>query len=192
MLLPVAVASFALSDAAFSERALARRAAGGDVAAFEELFHQHQGRIYALCLRMTADPARAEELTQEAFVRAWQKLDRFRGASAFGTWMHRLAANLVLSDLRSRGRWAKREVEADPESPELARASPAPRDGAGRRIDLERAIATLPAQARTVFVLHDVEGYRHREIAEIAGIAEGTSKAHLHRARQLLREALRS
>ncbi|MDX1503490.1 MAG: RNA polymerase sigma factor [Thermoanaerobaculia bacterium] len=170
------------------ERELARRAAGGDVEAFERLFRAHQGRIYGLCLRMTGDVGRAEDLTQEAFLRAWRKLGSFRAESAFGSWLHRLTVNVVLSALRRR---PARELRlADPEGAEAETVTPQPPDTA-RRLDLERAIAALPERARLVFLLHDVEGYRHREIAEAAGMAEGSSKAHLHRARRLLREALR-
>jgi RNA polymerase sigma-70 factor (ECF subfamily) len=137
---------------------------------------------------MCGDPSLAEELTQEAFIRAWQRLGSFRGDSAFSTWLHRLSVNVVLGHLRSTKRRAEREL------PEVERFEPADADRApepGTAVDLERAINTLPQGARTVFVLHDVEGYRHREIAEIAGMAEGTSKAQLHRARKLLREVLR-
>ena len=169
-----------------SESDLVREAQSGDVGAFEELFRSHQGRVYALCLRMVADPARAEDLTQESFVRAWQKLGSFRAQSAFGTWLHRLSVNVVLGDLRSRKRWESKtdELESDASLPDV------PRRDTLAAIDLELAIAGLPPQARTVFVLHDVEGYKHREIAAMIGLAEGTCKAHLHRARNLLRKAL--
>ncbi len=173
--------------AVLSEADLVRRAQGGDLAAFEELFRQFQGRIYALCLRMVADPGRAEDLTQESFVRAWQKLGSFRSRSAFGTWLHRLSVNVVLGELRSRKRW---EPQTAPmEGSEHAIASRPQRDSLAA-VDLEQAITELPPQARTVFVLHDVEGYKHREIAAMIGLAEGTCKAHLHRARNLLRKAL--
>ncbi len=166
---------------------LVSRAQGGDVTAFENLYRTHSARIYATCLRMVADPSRAEDLTQEAFVRAWQKLSSFRGKSAFGTWLHRLAVNLVLGDLRSQSRRPAESV--DPvELQALPDQGPVRRPEAG--IDLERAIAALPPQARCVFVLHDIEGYRHHEIGRLMGIAVGTSKAHLHRARRILREEL--
>jgi len=174
---------------AMSERELVSRAQSGDVAAFENLYRSHAARVYAVCLRMVADPARAEDLTQEAFVRAWEKLGSFRGKSAFATWLHRLTVNTVLGEIRSRGRRRDEGVAS-----EELRAVPDPRPArqpeAG--IDLERAIATLPSQARLVFVLHDVEGFRHHEIGQLMGIATGTSKAHLHRARRILREVLRS
>ncbi|HEY7471142.1 MAG TPA: sigma-70 family RNA polymerase sigma factor [Gemmatimonadota bacterium] len=164
---------------------LVRRAQDGDRAAFQRLYEDHVGRVYALCLRLTADPEEAMERTQDAFVRAWRKLGSFRGDSAFSTWLHRLAVNVVLAERRASGRRERRTEAAGMEGPRLA---PAPRPGLG--VDLERAIADLPPGARTVFVLYDVEGYRHEEIAEMNGIAPGTSKAQLHRARRLLREAL--
>ena len=169
------------------EHELVARASAGDLGAFEELYRHSVSRVYALCMRLVADPGRAEELTQEAFVRAWEKLDSFRGDSAFATWLHRLTVNVVFSALRSRGRRESREEPLD--TPSGPRAGER-RDPVGA-IDLERAIASLPPRARMVFVLHDVEGYRHREIAALAGITEGASKAHLHRARRRLQEALR-
>lgn len=172
----------------------ARRARDGDVQAFERLYRAHVARIYALALRMTTDPARAEDLTQDAFVRAWDRLSSFRGDSAFGTWLHRLAVNVVLGDLRARGRWQEEgleDKEADPQDPAKDRRElRTPPTRPGEKVDLERAVAELPPRARTVLVLHDIEGYRHREIAELTGVTEGTSKAQLSRARRLLREAL--
>ncbi len=173
---------------AVSDIELAFQAQRGDVAAFEELYRTHCSRIYALCLRMVADRSRAEDLTQEAFVRAWEKLASFRGESAFLSWLYRLAVNVVLSDVRSR-----RRREGDVAGLEESRL-PDPRavpHRVGACIDLERAIESLPPQARMVFVLHDVQGYRHREIAGLMGLAVGTSKAQLHHARRRLREALR-
>lgn len=165
---------------------LVRRAQAGDRGAFQRLYEDHVGRVYALCLRLTGDPEDAMERTQDAFVRAWGKLRSFRGEAAFSTWLHRLAVNVVLSDRRSAGR---RERRIDAAAAEAGpRVQPAPKAGLG--VDLERAIARLPPGARAVFVLYDVEGYCHEEIAEMSGIAIGTSKAQLHRARKLLREAL--
>ncbi|MGE5927609.1 MAG: RNA polymerase sigma factor [Gemmatimonadota bacterium] len=163
-----------------------RRAQQGDAAAFEELYRTHAGRIHALCLRLEGDQARAEELTQDVFVRAWERLATFRGESAFGTWLHRLAVNVVLADRRSLWRRGRRLLFTDDPA-----AFERPGEAvAGSTGDLEGAIAALPRGARTVFVLHDVEGYTHEEIARLSGIAEGTSKAQLFRARRLLREAL--
>ncbi|HEX6644347.1 MAG TPA: RNA polymerase sigma factor [Gemmatimonadales bacterium] len=163
-----------------------RRAQAGDAAAFGELYRAHAGRIHALCLRLEGDAARAEELTQDVFVRAWERLASFRGESAFGTWLHRLAVNVVLADRRSLWRRGRRILFTDDPA-----AFERPAEGpALQAADLEVAIAGLPPGARAVFVLHDVEGYTHEEIARLAGIAEGTSKAQLFRARRLLREAL--
>jgi RNA polymerase sigma-70 factor (ECF subfamily) len=164
-----------------------RRARSGDFGAFEDLYHRYLRGIYALCVRMTANPSRAEELTQETFVRAWRKLDQFRGEGGFGAWLRRLALNLVLSERRSAARRGHLEIAAD----NVVAFPGAPARDHGSAIDLEQAIAVLPAGARRVFVLHDVEGYRHEEIAHLLGVATGTSKAQLHRARRLLREALR-
>lgn len=165
---------------------LVRKASAGDEAAFEQLYREHAGRVYALCLRLSADSVRARELTQDVFVRAWEKLDSFRGESAFGSWLHRLAVNLALTGHRGDAR-RERRVRTTDTLPEVA----APLShGGGADIDLERAIATLPPGARAVFVLYDIEGYQHDEIAAMIGIAVGTSKAHLFRARRLLREAL--
>lgn len=170
------------------ESELVRRAQAGDVAAFEPLYRHHVPRVYAVCLRLVADVRRAEEMTQTAFVQAWKSLHRFRGESAFSTWLHRLAVNAVLMEFRSLHR---REAHvmgvAEPGTLETPTDSPPP----GLRLDLERAIARLPAQARLVFVLHDMEGYTHEEIAKQMELQPGTTKAHLHRARQLLQEALR-
>jgi RNA polymerase sigma-70 factor, ECF subfamily len=168
------------------ERELIRRARSGDAGAFESLYRINVGRVYALCLRMSGESERAERLTQDAFVTAWVKLSTFRGEAAFGSWLHRLTVNVVLQERRSRLRRRERIEEAAAEAD-----SPVTRGiGPGTRIDLERAIAGLPERARLVFVLHDVEGYRHEEIAEMLGTAVGTSKAQLHRARRLLREMM--
>jgi RNA polymerase sigma-70 factor, ECF subfamily len=164
-----------------------RRAQKGDVAAFEELYRENLGRVYAVCLRLCGDSGRAEELTQDVFVRAWEKLDSFQGRSAFSTWLHRLAVNVVLGERRSeKVRVGKVFATDDLEAFDSPSKGMDPGDG----IDLERAIAALPPGARAVLVLHDVEGYRHDEIAEMHGTAVGTSKAQLHRARRLLREML--
>ena len=164
-----------------------RRAQQGDVEAFERLYRENVDRIFALCLRMSGDAVRAQELTQDVFVRAWEKLAGFEGKSAFSTWLHRLAVNVVLGNRRAEGiRVGKVFGTDDLEAYETPTRPPDPGDA----LDLERAIATLPPGARMVFVLHDVEGYKHDEIAELHGIAVGTCKAQLHRARRLLREAL--
>jgi RNA polymerase sigma-70 factor (ECF subfamily) len=166
---------------------LVRRAQAGDQTAFRDLYHQLAGRVYALCLRLTGDAGAAEERTQDVFVRAWDKLRSFRGESAFSSWLHRLAVNVVMNERRTTIRREQRVTPmATPEVLERGKGEPT----VGLGIDLERAIAALPEGAREVFVLYDIEGYSHGEIAELTGIAEGTSKAQLFRARQLLREKL--
>ena len=143
--------------------------------------------MYALCLRLTGDAGAAEERTQDVFVRAWDKLRSFRGESAFSSWLHRLAVNVVMNERRTTIRREQRVTPmATPEVLERGKGEPT----VGLSIDLERAIAALPEGAREVFVLYDIEGYSHMEIAELTGIAEGTSKAQLFRARHLLREQL--
>jgi RNA polymerase sigma-70 factor (ECF subfamily) len=171
-----------------TESNLVRLAQQRDPHAFAALYRTHVGRVYALCLRMTADAPLAEELTQQAFIGAWEKLPRFRSESSFATWLHRLAINTVLMAGRARSRLGKRIVFTD--DPAALETAPLARPS-GARLDLEQAMATLPAQARAVFVLYEVEGWQHDEIAEKLGIAAGTSKAQLHRARNLLKEALR-
>ena len=167
------------------------RVRSGDLSAFEGLYRAHAGRIYAICLRMSSDSSRAEELTQETFIRAWEKLGTFRGESDLSAWLRRLAINVVLGDRRSRSRRQDRESPLA-EGIEPRDPRPVGANGAGQVVDLERAIATLPQGARDVYILHDVEGYRHAEVARMLGVATGTSKAQLHRARRLLREALDS
>ncbi|MEW6339047.1 MAG: RNA polymerase sigma factor [Acidobacteriota bacterium] len=164
---------------------LVRRAQNGDIGAFEALYRMHVGRIHAFAVRLTGSAAAGEELTQQAFVRAWRRLGMFRGEAAFATWLHRLTVNLFLDERRrASSRGADVALELADQVP--ARCLPDPSAG----LDLERAIAALPPGARTVFVMHDVEGWGHAEIAATTGIAVGTSKAQLHRARALLREVL--
>src|SRR5476649_2337334 len=160
-------------------------AAGGDQSAFERLYRTHVDRIHSLTRRMLSSQE-ADEVTQDIFVRTWQKLGQFRGDSAFSTWLHRLAVNVVIERRRSfaiqRGRMSDDETALD-----LLTVPPARAD---LRIDFEHAIDQLPPGAREIFVLHDVEGYKHREIAVMLGIATGTSKRQLHRARMLMRQHL--
>lgn len=168
------------------------RAASGDRIAFERLYRDNVNRVFSLCARMVSDRERAEELTQDVFVRAWEKLHLFRGESSFSTWLHRLTVNLVLNARKSEGRQRSRYEENDDESggidalPGVVGSPLAP----GDMLDLEQAVAKLPPGARRVFVLHDVEGFKHEEIAEMLGVTSGATKAQLHRARLLLREAL--
>lgn len=163
-------------------------AASGDRRAFERLYRSHVNRVFAVCARMVNDRSQAEELTQDVFVRAWDKLSLFRGDAAFGTWLHRLAVNVVLNARKSEGRQRSRFDGDGDVIDDLPQGSAVSLPGAS--IDLEVAIARLPPGARRVFVLHDVEGYKHEEIAEMLGITSGGSKAQLHRARHLLRETL--
>jgi RNA polymerase sigma-70 factor, ECF subfamily len=174
-------------DSATTTTSLVRRAQNGDRAAFEQIYRQNVSRVYAICLRIVVNSTRAQELTQDVFVRAWEMIGTFRGESAFSSWLYRLAVNVVLVDLRSQKRRTARVMTTDDLSMyDKGHNLAAP----GTAIDLERTIAALPEQARAVFVLHDIEGYRHGEIAALMGMAEGTSKAQLHQARKLLREAL--
>jgi RNA polymerase sigma-70 factor (ECF subfamily) len=166
-------------------RELLARAQAGDRPAFSALYRQHHRRVYALCVRMSGDRALAEDLTQETFVTAWRKLDSFRGEAAFSTWLHRVAVNTVLAHQRRNAGWLRRVVSGVEDLPE-----PEVHERPDEVRDLESAIAQLPERARQVFVLVDVEGLGHREAAAALGIAEGTSKAQLSRARSLLREML--
>jgi RNA polymerase sigma-70 factor (ECF subfamily) len=161
-------------------------AAAGDRRAFERLYRLHVDRVYSICARMLGDRVQAEEVTQDVFVRVWEKLPQFRAESAFGTWLHRVAVNVVLTHRKSAGIAGARTV-ADEYALDAAPSRPV---STGDRLDLEAAIAGLPAGARRVFVLHDVEGFTHEEIGEQLGITPGGSKAQLHRARMLLRTAL--
>jgi RNA polymerase sigma-70 factor (ECF subfamily) len=169
------------------EREQVRRAQSGDLEAFEGLYRDNVGRVYAICYRMAGEAGLAEELVQDVFVRAWQKIGSFRGESAFSSWLYPLAVNVAYSERRARRRRTSRIMATDDLTPF---EKPEQREKPELGLDLERALHTLPPGARHVFVLHDVEGYRHDEIAEIIGVATGTSKAQLHRARRLLREAL--
>ena len=164
---------------------LAMRAANADVASFEQLYRRHHRRVHGVIVRLVGQAsARAEDLTQETFVRAWQALPGFRHESAVSTWLHRLAVNTALMELRSR---RSRPLQDEDEETFDQLSTP---DTAGNAVlgrDLERAVATLPPRARAVLVLHDVEGWKHAEIATELGMAVGSSKAQLHRARGLLR-----
>ena len=173
------------------------RAQAGDHQAFAQLYSLHKRRIYSLCLRMVGNVAEAEDLTQEAFLQLHRKIGTFRGVSAFSTWLHRLAINIVLMQLRKKGLTLISLDEA---------MEPAPEEGPGRsfgapdltlsgaidRLALERAVAGLPAGYRLVFILHDVEGFEHNEIAAMLDCSIGNSKSQLHKARLKLRDALRT
>jgi RNA polymerase sigma factor (sigma-70 family) len=171
------------------ERALVGAAARGEVHAFETLYRRHAGRVHGVIMRLVGGHrARAEDLTQEAFVRAWQALPAFRFESAFSTWLHRLAVNTALMELRSRR--SRPHDEGDDDAVELLGTTDSAGHTTALSLDLERAVATLPPRARAVLVLYDVEGWKHEEIAAELGMAVGSSKAQLHRARGLLRTRL--
>ena len=179
----------ALDDNQIStEAAWVEAAQAGDKHAYEQLYRRHAGKIHGLCWRICGGQnALAEELTQEAFIRAWQKLGTFKGNSRFSTWLHRVAVNVALSDRRIRLRRVERETALDDRILDQSKA--VERD-TGSVMDLEQAISRLPERARSVLVLHDVEGFLHKDIADQLNMAVGTSKAQLHRARRLLREYL--
>jgi RNA polymerase sigma-70 factor (ECF subfamily) len=186
---PIPPDAASLDEAGRLDVALARQAAAGDVAAFECLYRRHAGRVHGVIARLVGHAgARAEDLTQEAFVRAWQALPRFRFESALSTWLHRLAVTTALMELRSR-RARPRFDDGEDALEEVGTLDSAGR-GTALGMDLERAVASLPPRARAVLVLHDVEGWTHGEIASELGMAVGSSKAQLHRARQLLRARL--
>ena len=168
---------------------LVRAASGGDPRAFEQLYRRHVRRIHGLCRHLCGDAARADTATQDAFVRAWEKLGTFRGEALFATWLHRLTVHVVLGEQRVLKRWVTFEDPAEFDALDHAPVD-RPHERTADRMDLEAALAKLPKGARTVLLLHDVEGYKHEEIAEATGIAVGTSKAQLHRARKLMKEWL--
>ena len=171
------------------ERTLVASASRGSTAAFEALYRRHAGRVHGVICRLVGGQGtRAEDLTQETFVRAWQALAGFRSDAAFGTWLHRLAVNTTLMDLRSRR--VRGHDEGDDDGLDIVGLQDSAGDRTALGMDLERAVATLPPRARAVLVLYDIEGWRHEEIAEELGMAVGSSKAQLHRARSLLRARL--
>jgi RNA polymerase sigma-70 factor (ECF subfamily) len=163
------------------------RAQAGDAGAFRELYEAHVGRVHALVLRLERDPSTVEELVQDVFVLAWRALSDFRGDAQVSTWLHRIAVNAVLEHRRRSARRERRVTLAD-DLDLLGASTPAP--DAGLDMDLRAALETLPPGARAVFLLHEVEGYTHEEIAEMTGVTAGTCKTQLFRARRLLRKAL--
>ena len=173
------------NDAAADEATWIRQAQQADTRAFESLYRLHVDKVYGLCLRMTGNVSEAEDCTQEAFILAWDKLAKFRGDSAFSTWLHRIAVNAVLGRIRKSKRERDRiQAVADIQPPRMATGD------TGEMRDLAAAVDRLPEGARHVFVLHGVYGYSHDEAAEMLGIASGTSKAQMHRARRLLAQQL--
>ncbi len=179
-----------------SEAEAIERAKQGDAEAFETLYNLHKRRVYSLCLRMTANAAEAEDLTQEAFMQLFRKIATFRGESAFSTWLHRMAVNVVLMQLRKKGLPVvplEDDIETEEETPKKDfGAQDLTLEGSIDRLRLQNAIGKLPPGYRTIFVLHDVEGYEHNEIAELVGCSIGNSKSQLHKARMKLRELLRT
>jgi RNA polymerase sigma-70 factor (ECF subfamily) len=174
-------------DAAVEIEPSVQAAQSGDLTAFARIYREHVGRVYALCVRLSADRLFAEQLTQDTFVRAWERIATYRGESSFAAWLRRLTVNVVMAERRGASRRSRRIVTTDDETLATARRERTDDDD----IDLERAIARLPEGARTVFVLHAIEGYRHDEVAELTGMAEGTSRAHLYRAREILKKELK-
>jgi RNA polymerase sigma-70 factor, ECF subfamily len=179
-----------------SEAEAIERAQQGDAEAFEVLYNLHQRRVYSLCLRMTANTAEAEDLAQEAFLQLFRKIGTFRGESAFSTWLHRMAVNIVLMRLRKKGLPVvplEDTFETEEEAPKKELGGPdAVLAGSIDRLQLQRAVDALPPGYRMIFVLHDVEGYEHNEIAGIVGCSIGNSKSQLHKARMKLRELLKT
>jgi len=171
---------------------LAQAAAGGDMASFEQLYERHNRRVYSLCLRMTTNTAEAEDLAQEVFIQLFRKIGSFRGESAFTTWLHRLTVNQVLMHFRKRGVRMEQTTD-DGETPvQIVRGTENPNQmPVVDRIALDKAVAQLPPGYRTVFLLHDVEGHEHEEIARMLGCSVGTSKSQLHKARMKLRGLLK-
>ena len=173
------------TDTAADEKAWIAQAQRSDARAFESLYRLHVDKVYGLCLRMTGNVSEAEDCTQEAFIQAWNKMEKFRGDSAFATWIHRIAVNAVLGRIRKSKREHDRiQAVADVEPARVAT------DDTGELRDLAEAVDRLPERARHVFVLNAVYGYSHNEAADMLGIAAGTSKAQLHRARRLLAQQL--
>lgn len=177
------------ADGALFDSTLVRAARDGDMRAFEALYRRHIGRVHGVIARLVGGHgARAEDLAQEAFVRAWQALPAYRFESAFGTWLYRLAVNTALMELRARR--SRPQMDGDEDAFDAIGGVDSAGHVTALSIDLERVVATLPPRARAVLVLHDVEGWKHEEIAIELGMAVGSSKAQLHRARGLLRTRL--
>ncbi|MCS6873492.1 MAG: RNA polymerase sigma factor [Pyrinomonadaceae bacterium] len=168
---------------------LLRKASEGNSAAFEAIYRRHHRRVYNLCLRMLKDSAEAEDLTQEVFIQLYRKMDSFRGESAFSTWLYRLTVNQVLMHLR-RKQIKNEKTTEDGQTPRITHSESEKKVQVIEKIALERAISELPNGYRTIFMLHDVEGLQHEEIAKMLGLSVGTSKSQLHKARMKLRNLL--
>ena len=175
-----------------AESRLVARCLTGEADAFKEMYDGHATRLYNLAWRMTGSPAEAEDLLQEIFLQVFRKLSSYKGEAALGTWLYRLAMNLCLDRVRSKqGKMDRSTVALDDERPEAAMAPPQRRaDSVVERLDLDRAIEQVPASYKAAFLLHDVEGFEHHEIGEMLGIAEGTSKSLVHKARLRIRAFL--
>ena len=175
-----------------TDHALAQASAEGDMRAFEELYQRHNRRVYSLCLRMTQNVSEAEDLAQEVFIQLFRKIGSFRGESAFTTWLHRMTVNQVLMHFRKRSVKLEHTTEEGETPVQVVRGTENPNHmPVVDRIALDKAIAQLPPGYRTVFVLHDVEGHEHEEIARMLGCSVGTSKSQLHKARMKLRKLLK-
>lgn len=175
-----------------SDYELAQRSAGGDTGAFEVLYRKHYRRVYALCLRMMSNPVEAEDMTQDVFLQLFNKIGMFRGESAFTTWLHRMTVNQVLMHFRKKSTRSELLTDEGETPVQIVKGTENPgMMPVVDRISLERALQQLPPGYRTVFVLHDIEGYEHYEISDMLGIAEGTSKSQLHKARLKLRQLIR-
>ena len=171
---------------------LAKKAAAGDGTAFEELYRRHYRRVYALTLRMMGNPVEAEDMTQDVFLQLYNKIGMFRGESAFTTWLHRMTVNQVLMHFRKKSTRSELLTEEGETPIQIVKGTENPGTmPVIDRISLENALKQLPTGYRTVFVLHDIEGYEHYEISGMLGIAEGTSKSQLHKARLKLRQLIR-
>ena len=182
-----------IATAPLSDHALASAAGRGDMGAFEQLFERHNRRVYSLCLRMTQNTAEAEDLAQEAFIQLFRKIGSFRGESAFTTWLHRLTVNQVLMHFRKKSVKLERTTEEGETPVQIVRGTEDPNKmPVLDRISLDSALKQLPPGYRSVFVLHDIEGHDHEEIAKILGVAVGTSKSQLHKARMKLRRILKN
>lgn len=174
-----------------SDYALARRAAESDMSAFEEIYDRHHRRVYSICMRMLQNATEAEDLTQEVFIQLYRKISSFRGDSAFTTWLHRLTVNQVLMHFRKRSVKMEKTTEEGETPVQIVNGTENPRQmPVVDRIALDAAIAQLPPGYRSVFVLHDIEGYEHEEVAKILGCSVGTSKSQLHKARLKMRKLL--
>ena len=174
-------------DIEIEDSALVKRSVAGDYQAFKLLYERHVSRVYAICLRYCNNEEEASDISQEVFIQVWEKLSKYRGESSFSTWLYRVATNISISHIRKRSPWWARSIElSEAVNEEQTRANVSYFEH-----DLDKKIADLPQQARLIFILFAVEGYRHREIARILNITIGTSKAQYHRARQLLKEKLK-